>query len=89
MVSLRAKKQSSGTYHLYIDNYKDGKRIKTYLKIYVKKDYTRPLTDKKGVVLLDKKGNPQFESISREDKLNWELAQKIRTQLENDALETS
>lgn len=84
MVTLRAKKLSDGRFHLYIDSYKDGQRKKQYLEIYVSEDYTSPVKDKTGKNQYDENGKLKFRSVNREDKVNWKIAQKAKTSIENE-----
>ena len=83
MVTLRAKKLSPNKFHLFIDIYQDGQREKRYLKLYISEDYTQPETDKHNNVVFDSKGQPKARKPKPQDKANWELATKIRTELEN------
>ncbi len=83
MVTLRAKKRATGNFHLYVDIYQNGQREKRYLKLYTSQDYTQPEIDKHGNVVFDSKGQPKARKLKPEDKTTWELATKIRTELEN------
>ena len=83
MITLRAKKRATGKFHLYVDVYENGQRSKQYLKLYVSEDYTQPEIDKHGNVLFDAKGAPKAKKVKAEDKDNWELASKVRTEIEN------
>lgn len=83
MITLRAKKLTPGKFHLFVDIYQNGQREKRYLKIYVSQDYTQPVIDKHGNVVFDAKGQPKARKPKAEDKSNWELANKVRTEFEN------
>jgi site-specific recombinase XerD len=82
MVVLRADKRKKG-YSLYLDIYYNGERKTERLKLYVQKDYTKPLKDKNGQLLLDKSGKPKKHRILQEDKTIWELASAMKIEQQN------
>lgn len=83
MVTIRAKQLAPAKYHLFVDIYENGQREKRYLKLYVSDDYTQPEMDKHGNIVFDGKGKPKVKKPKPQDKESWELAAKIRTELEN------
>ena len=83
MVTLRVKPLAANKFHLFIDVYENGKRSKQYLKLYVSEDYTQPEIDKQGNVVFDSKGAPKAKKVKAQDKDNWELASKVRTEMDN------
>ena len=82
MVALRAKKLSNGKFHLYVDTYKNGKRKKQYLDLYVSQDYTKPIRDANGKLQMDERGLVKVRKVKVEDRDNWELARKLRIEVE-------
>jgi integrase/recombinase XerD len=83
MVTLRVKPLSANNYHLFVDVYENGQRSKQYLKLYVSEDYTQPVIDKYKNIVFDSKGAPKAKKVKAQDKANWELACKVKTEIEN------
>lgn len=80
-VRIRYRKTSEG-YTAYLDIYQFGKRSYQYPRITLSSDYSHPLLDNEGKVIIDTNGKKKFPKPTPEDKVKLEILDKLRLQRE-------